>query len=347
MSALGFAAGSANTYGEQQKKQREWNLDQAGKTAEMERKLHFEKLMGKEKLQNQLSLQQQTAQQQMSPEQIQLRAQLQKEQIAGAAGSAEAAALAERKVQASPESIALEDAAAKRKLDYAVGMTEAQTKAQISLLDAETQRKTTAAMAHIDSRTDIDEDQKETMKWKTKAQALGIPVPKDTTLTPANYLKAKELAISQTKDIDGSTAAKMLFEMTGKQVTPNVAPSVLTDYLTSSMLSAMVPTKKGKRTVTPQQIATDIGELPEVKRQATLAAMKKEDPEMYKTVFPMVYVGTVTPESGGGGVLGGPTKTIAPGVSVALSPQEQADKEEAERAAQGITPIGAGAIRTY
>jgi len=114
--ALGFVGGAADNYTNQKQKQRQWNMEQMSKQADMERKMHFEKLMGDVRTDQAIAQQKALRQDQMSPEAIAYRNQLSGEEVQLAEDKATSAAKAKLIVAGSPEALAIADAEDKRKL---------------------------------------------------------------------------------------------------------------------------------------------------------------------------------------------------------------------------------------
>lgn len=305
--ALGFAAGSASSYQEQAKKQREWNLEQSAKDAELERKLHFEKVGASYKTDEALRQQKLLQEQQMTPESQAYLDMKDRRAIGLERDKAVAAEKGKYQVLGSEEVQGYMDQDYKRRLTESVGLLKAENDEKIRFMDAQTKD----AIGLINSNPDLTDEQKATMTWKTQAAAKGIKIPDSVKLTPENILKAQELAISRTKDIDDDTAAKIIQGLTGKVLEDKKgAASRLTDFYTNATIQSMNPIKKGKITTTPQAIADDLKSQTQAERVKQLNILKKNDPDTYKIVVPLLTMDATTtvetPEakkSSGGGML--------------------------------------------
>ena len=316
--ALGFIGGASGTYAEQQKKQREWSLEQAAAQADMDRKQHFETVMGGVKNQQALDFNKQQTLQQAELYNDPTVAASRTAEDARAVGLARDTAMAGAEGELSVQTGAL----GQKKVAQDIKRAQDIAVAELGIKDAATQKKLTEAYAAIDSKPGASDTEKEMLKWRARATALGVPVTKDANITPDNYLKARELAIKQVGDIDEGTAVKVLMDMNPERYT-NVkkyaAKQILTDLLVNSSITAMTPVTRSGKTVAPQDVVEELSLLSPEAQKKQLNVMKARDPEMYSKVLPLVMVPAVSPtpsekpqiEAGQRAVPGPPVETGA------------------------------------
>lgn len=304
--ALGFVGGAAGTYQEQQKKQREWNLEQAAKDAEMERLQNYTRFKNTEALKQQKALTEQEWQMAGSEEGIAHRSMLQEEAIAKAKGQAVAAEEGKLEVmnsEAYQENLRNQD---QRKLDQAEAVARLENTLQTEFTDTK-QKK---IFEQIDATEGLTDNQKSLAKLQV---ATGVKIDTDKTTKMSDELKgtilkevAKEADAMDTKDIrryfgagakdipPGQERAYYVanrFKEVAASVSPKVASgktkateggdgSVLaSDSRVSKQQQQQQPARTKKKTF--DEAMADLKKLPQAQQQAELEELKAKNPNLY------------------------------------------------------------------